>query len=237
MDGRPAGGAAFPATHWSLLLAAHEGEARRREALEELAATYWRPLYVYARRKGLDPHAAEDAIQGFLERLLARDFLEGLDPEKGRFRAYLRTGLDRFLINLHASETAQRRGGGQRALSLDVAGVEDDVAGSPEDPAKAYDRLWARGVLDRALGHLRREHAGTPKQAAFDVALGFFAPGEPPSYAEAAARAGMTLPQFRSFLHRTRVRYRELIRREVAPTVGATAIDSEVDDLLKILTP
>lgn len=237
MQERPAGGSAFPATHWSLILSAGEGEARRRQALEELATTYWRPLYVYIRRKGLDPHAAEDVIQGFLERLLGRDFLAGLDPEKGRFRSYLRTCLDRYMINQHEKETAQRRGGGQRIASLDVEGVEHEVAGSPEDPAKAYDRMWARGVLDRALAHLAREHAGTARQAAFTVAMSFFRPGDPPSYADAAGGAGMTLPQFRSFLHRTRVRYRELIRREVAPTVSVSAIDSEVDDLLKILSP
>lgn len=238
MHQRPAGAALFPATHWSLILSAHEGEARRRQALEELAATYWRPLYVYVRRKGWDSHGAEDIIQGFLERLLGRDFLDGLDPEKGRFRSYLRTSLDRYMINLGEKERAQRRGGGRPVASLDVEGVEDEVAASPEDPARAYDRSWARGVLDRALTHLGAEHAGTPKQAALEVAMSFFRPGDPPSYADAAARAGMTLPQFRSFLHRTRLRYRELIGREVAPTVGGSgAVEAEVEDLLKILTP
>lgn len=45
------GGAAreFPSTRWSLIRSTREPE-RRRRALEELLALYWKPLYFYVRR-------------------------------------------------------------------------------------------------------------------------------------------------------------------------------------------
>ena len=46
----------------------------------------------------------------------------------------------------------------------------------------------------------------------------------------------MTESSFRSFLHRSRVRFRGLIRREVSPTVtDPESAESEVDDLFSAL--
>ena len=45
--------ALFPTTRWTLVLSAREGEAARRAAVEPLMATYWRPLYLYLRSRGL----------------------------------------------------------------------------------------------------------------------------------------------------------------------------------------
>lgn len=89
--------ASFPSTRWTLILSARESPDRRRAALNELLASYWRPLYSYARRKGCDPDAAQDVVQGFVAHLLGRDFLSRLDPARGRLRSYLRTSLDNYL--------------------------------------------------------------------------------------------------------------------------------------------
>src|SRR5262245_20324830 len=95
----------FPSTRWSLILSSRGTGEARRAALGELLEAYWRPLYFFARRKGRSVEAAKDAVQGFLAHLLEKDdFLARLDPAKGRFRGYLKTALDHWLVNLHASE-------------------------------------------------------------------------------------------------------------------------------------
>ena len=67
----------FATTRWTLVLkAVAEDSAYDRPALGELMASYWPPLYGYARFKGLSASDAEDATQEFLSQLLDRQFLE-----------------------------------------------------------------------------------------------------------------------------------------------------------------
>ena len=96
----------FPPTRWTLIASSRESAEARRAAMEELLRAYWKPLYTYARRKGLTIEAAKDAIQDFFARLLERDFLSALDPGKGPLRAYLKTSLANHLINRHESAVA-----------------------------------------------------------------------------------------------------------------------------------
>lgn len=227
----------FPPTRWTLILSSRDGGAPRRAALETLLAAYWKPLYFYVRRKGNSVEASKDAIQDFFAHLLERDFLARLDPGKGRFRSYLRAAIDHYLINLHESRSARKRGGGAPVLSLDVEGAERDVAAAPEDPGAAFDREWALGVMERALAKLRGEFEGGARRGPYDVFLQFFRPSEAPSYEEASRACGMSLPQFKAFLHRTRVRFREIVRADIADTVAdAGEADAEMAELLRALT-
>jgi DNA-directed RNA polymerase specialized sigma24 family protein len=101
------------------------------------------PLYVYVRRRGNDPHEAEDLTQEFFARLLERQWLEGIQPEGGRFRSFLLTMLNRFLANEWDRTQAQKRGGGQTFVSLDDMDPEDRYRHEPatrETPELAFDR-------------------------------------------------------------------------------------------------
>ena len=91
-----------------------------REALETLCGSYWYPLYAFARRKGRPPEAAEDSVQEFFGRLLAKEGLGAADPERGRFRSFLLTSFQNHLIN----DMFETHGSGQgRGL---VGGCPDD---------------------------------------------------------------------------------------------------------------
>lgn len=233
------GGRAFPTTRWTLILSSHAGAEPRRAALSELVAVYWKPLYFYARRKGLNVEAAKDAVQGLFAHLLERDdFLERLDPEKGSFRAYLRRALDNHLANVHEARSAQKRGGGARTVSLDFDVAENELAGSHEEPVAAYDREWALCVFERALGRLEREFREGTRQGPFEVVRRFFQPGEQPTYVTAAADCGMSVPRFKAFLHRARVRFRALLELEVGDTLGpgGGGGSGEIEHLLQTLS-
>lgn len=229
--GRP-----FPTTRWSIVIAARgEGEARR-VSLEALLADYWKPLYLHLRRGGLGVDDAKDAVQGFVAHLLEHDSLERVDPSKGRFRSWLRASLDNWMRNRHASDVAEKRGGGRKIVSLDVESAERALREAPGDAASAFDREWALGVMERALITLRAEFAAGKREGPLDVALRFFGFGEPCSYAQAAAEAATTVPLFKAFLHRTRTRFREIVRDEVAHTVGDDGdVDAEIAELMHAL--
>jgi RNA polymerase sigma-70 factor (ECF subfamily) len=229
-------GREFPGTRWTMILASRDGTQERRRALAELLDVYWKPLYFYVRRKGRTIEASKDAIQGFFAHLLERDFLGRLDPARGRFRSYLRAAMDHFLANEHEAATAQKRGGDARIVPLEWDAAERQCASSPADADAAFDREWAVGVIERAIARLRREFEEGMRKGSVDVAMRHFQGGDPPPYAESAAACGMSPARFKAFLHRTRARFRELLREEVAPTLDDTReTDSEIEYLLKAL--
>ena len=66
-----ANSAQFTTTHWSVVLAAQDGGSEQAAAaLARLCECYWYPLYAFVRRRGFDPHDAEDLTQEFFYRLL-----------------------------------------------------------------------------------------------------------------------------------------------------------------------
>src|ERR1043166_1073183 len=84
--------AQFTTTHGSVVLAAGQGPSPvAQAALEQLCSTYWYPLYAYVRRRGSSPEDAQDLTQGFFARLLERNCVANVSPEKGRFRSFLLT--------------------------------------------------------------------------------------------------------------------------------------------------
>jgi RNA polymerase sigma-70 factor (ECF subfamily) len=232
------GSGQFPVTRWTLIAATRGDPTGRRAALEELLGLYWMPLYCFVRRHGLDADAAQDAVQDFIARLLDRDAFARLDPARGRFRAYLRTALAHHLANRHEHATAQKRGGAAVTIPLDFDVAERRLDGAPLPAELAFEREWALAVMDRALARLRDEFDSGQRRGPFALVAAFFGAAQPPpSYDEAAAAHGMSATQLKAFLHRARVRYRELLREEVAPTLDdAAQIDDEIRALLQALS-
>ena len=229
-----AGAPRFPDTRWTRIVAARGRPELRREVLRELCATRWRPLYVHLRKQGLARDRAEDVVQGFLVHLLERDFLARLDPGRGRLRGYLKTALGHYLINLHEQESAQKRGGGAEALAFDE--VEAIVPSAPDDPAAAFDREWALGLFESAFSELETELASGARRGPAAVVRQLFRLGEAPPYEALAAEHGMTVPQLKSFVHRARGRFRELLLARIADTVQtAEEAEAELADLLRAL--
>jgi len=229
----------FPSTRWTLVLSARVDPSMRRSALQQLLAPRWRPLYVIARRHGLDPSAAEDAVQSFLARLIdappGNDFLARLDPEQGSLRAYLKTAFRHHLQNLGEHARAEKRGGGTR--HADVVELEAQLA-SPEPSADAlFEKAWALVVFEEALAALEREFAAGARRGPFAVLRELFAFGTASPYPELAAAHGMTVPQLKSFVHRAKLRLRELVRERTAATLAeGEDLDAEMKRLVGAMT-
>lgn len=214
------GSSAFPTTRWTLILSAHTSPEARRQALESLLSTYWKPLYVFLRRKGLAPDEAADAVQDLVVQLIERDALGKLSPERGRLRAYLRASAANYLANRHERSSTQKHGGGAQWVPLDLALAERLVSEDGEDPERAFERRWAAELMERALSRLGEEYRSGARSGPFELVLAFFGAGEPPPYKDAAARHGMSVPQLKSFLHRARQRFTQLVQEEVGETVA-----------------
>src|SRR6185369_17516202 len=112
-----------------------------------LCEAYWFPLYAYLRRR-YQPDEAQDLTQEFFAReVLTRRIFKGVDPLRGRFRAWLLASLKHLAANVADARIAKKRGGGAAHLSIDVAAAElryQDAAGAAAlDPEQLYERSWA----------------------------------------------------------------------------------------------
>jgi RNA polymerase sigma factor (sigma-70 family) len=214
----------FATTHWSVVLTAKQGDASEAAvALEKLCRSYWRPRYAYIRRDGHDATEAQDLTQEFFARLLARDYLQHLHHQQGKFRSFLLSYLKNFLSEQRRKAGAQKRGGGCVFVSLNEPAGEDGYLLEPVDeltPDQVFERRWAQTVLQTALDRLRAEYAARGQAALFER-LQDYQPREPggPSYAQLGDELAMTEAAVKSAVQRMRQRHRELLREEIAQTV------------------
>lgn len=220
------------------MLAAREDQfGGGHTALETLCRAYWYPLYAYVRRKGHDPHEAQDLTQGFFERFLSRNFLQSVDAGKGKFRSFLLASLNHYLANEWDRKQTQKRGGRNEIISLDAELAENRYDREPAhelSPEKLFERRWAHTVLDLVLQRLRADFDVAGQVKRFDALKGFLLDerGSVP-FAEAAKELGMQEAAVKSAVHRMRKRFRELFREEIANTVATPAeIDEEIRHLI-----
>jgi len=232
----------FASTQWSLVLAAGRGaSADAPAALEELCRRYWRPLYVYVRRRVRDDHEAQDLVQEFFSSLLEKDTVAVAEPERGRFRAFLLTSFRNFLANQHQRKSARKRGGGSAPLSLDMTTGEFCSTLEPVDsdtPERLYDRQWATTLLELVLGHLRDEMTRSGRADYFEQLSPFLAGrNRDVSYATAARRLGVSEGAAMVAAHRLRRRYRDLLHSEIAQTVADPQdVEEEIRSLFASLS-
>lgn len=234
--------ASFQTTHWSLvLLAAERGTSDAEAAIAQLCAGYWQPVYGFLRRSGESVHAAQDLTQEFFCRLLAKNYLQAADPQRGRFRSFLLAAVKHFLANERKAARTQKRGGGQQLLSLDFQKAETAYQSEPADqrtPEQLFEQQWAVLLLERVLQRLEEQNSTPEKRAAWPLYRSALIPGSDAlSHAEIASKLRTTEAAVKMTVHRLRKRYRELLRDEIAQTVAEPAeIEQEMRDLLQLIS-
>ena len=232
----------FLTTHWSVVLAAKDKTSPDcTQALETLCRTYWYPLYAFVRGSGYSPHDAQDLTQGFFEKLLAKDYLQVVEPAKGRFRTFLKVALKRFLVHEWQRGKAAKRGGGEPALSFDTGLAEQRFLAQPMHtlaPDLIYDRQWAFTLLGEATSRLEREYAAAGKTNDLKELKPYLTEerGHIP-YPQIAAALKTTEGAARVAVHRLRKRFRELFREIVAETVSEPGeVDEELRHVIEALS-
>lgn len=231
----------FPTTHWSRIVAAGDPDApQAQESLSALCDAYWYPLYAYVRRKGHSPAQAQDLTQDLFARILEKNIFATADPERGRFRSFLRSVCSHHLANRHEWANAQKRGAGRVVVPIDSLEAEGRYAREPAHmltAEKIFDRVWALTLLNRVFDRLRREYHDAGKGEMFDECREVLTDGPlNSSYQAIAERLGSTEGAVRVAVHRLRQRYGFLLRQEIATTLNdPTEIDDEIHALFTAL--
>jgi RNA polymerase sigma factor (sigma-70 family) len=226
----------FRSTRWSVVARAGGGDpASVREALAALFEAYSYPLYAYARRRGLAPEDAEEAVQDLFAGFLANGSLAGADRARGRFRAYLLGALSHAIGHRERAARALRRGGGRAMSSLDAGEAERRYSLEPEggdDPARLFDTAWARALLERAFARLHEEYAARGDGRIFERLRSHLVADDGASLAEVAVELGTNVGAVKTAVHRLRKRFRAALETEIGGTVRDPA---EIDDEIRVL--
>jgi RNA polymerase sigma-70 factor (ECF subfamily) len=230
----------FPETTWDVVHgAAADSTHVRRASLEELCRRYWKPLYHYlrvARAKSNDD--AKDLTQAFFLWLMEREPLKQYDPERGSFRAYIRSLLRHFVQHQDEADHSLKRGGGVRLLDLDGEngpGGETLIDPQTQDPDRAFDRAWMVTLVAHAVESVRQRYHAKGWTDRFRIYEEYdMGSGNRPTYAELALRLGVQEDDVRSYLFMIRTEIRSEILSELARTcAGSDDLKKEWDAFFK----
>ncbi len=229
----------FETTQWSeVLLAGNPNQLGAKEALDRLCRKYWFPVYAVLRKRGSTHTDAEDLTQAFFAEVLSDNKIAVADKARGRFRWFLLTACNNFVANVHRHQTALKRGGGQKHISINIdmeSGLQrykslEDQQWTAE---QIFDRRWALELIDHATNRVRDEYEARGKAAWFEALEPFIAPGtELPPHNQIAAGLNVSVGAVKTAIHRLRKRFGVALQEEVAETVHHR---KEVKDELKIL--
>jgi DNA-directed RNA polymerase specialized sigma24 family protein len=234
----------FQTTRWSVVLSCAQNDSKQevaQRALTELCRAYWRPVFALISRRVESVADAQDLTQDFFVMLLKGKLLSMAHPSRGRFRALLRTAVERFLSDKQVSAGRQKRGGG----ALQFVPWDDWLAEAPSQlsiggaelqqwpPERIFDVRWAASIVEQSLRRLAEECEKRGRLRMF-TALSKYLTTERVdiSYARLSNLLGVPEAMIKRLLHQLRVRYRTILREEVARTVDNP---SEVDDEIRYL--
>jgi len=230
----------FPSTHWTEVRAAAEAPATDAEtALDAVLRRYQETVLNYLGFRFLVPReVAEDLWQSFvLRRILEKRLLSHADPELGRFRTFLVSSLNRFVVSELRRLNARKRCPAEGSVSLDTLS-ERELAQLVAAPNEDTELHWAQAVIAGALLDM---HADCLRSGAVEV-WGVFEgrilcpllEDQPPTeYSELVRRFGFKSPtQTCNALTTAKRMFKRHLRQGIA---RYAADDPETEEELQVL--
>ncbi len=155
-------------------------------------------------------------------------------------RASLITAFKHFLSKQWEKAKAQKRGSGRVPLSLDFDSADSTFrieADSGRTAEQLYDQQWAIALLGRILERLEVESQQAGKGNRFAELKGFIIGDHSgATYAAVAKNLGMSEAAAKKSASRMRRRFGQLLREEIAHTVGRPdEVEDEIRNLFAIL--
>jgi RNA polymerase sigma factor (sigma-70 family) len=218
-------------TLWSLVYRAHHGPGEAANlARQQLLERYGGAVYRYLRKVLREPDAADEVFQEFALQLLHGD-LRGADPQRGRFRNYVKG----TLFHLIADYRQQQRKWPEplpddgAALVAHLEEVESD---------RQFVESWCDELLARAWAALAEVEARTGQP--FHAVLRFRADHpemrSPQLATQLATRLGrpFTAAGVRQVLHRAREKFADLLLDEVTHSPENPTAEQCVQELVEL---
>lgn len=215
----------YPSTMWDEIENAKGSGPVAEQAWATLLKNYQRPIQLQLARyfKGEE----EDLAAEFIAVKLVDDLVPKADAAKGKFRGLLAATLRNFIVDQQRRRHRQKRGLGQKPVSLDGHPdlVEVLQEASPKEFESEFDRDLAVELFQRASRRWKAEAMGKHTDEAFEMLVGRES-GLP--VATIAERLAITESNAKVTRHRLQARLREILREEVGHLTKNEDIDAEL---------
>lgn len=218
-------------TAWTLLARAHGGQADAELAAQTaLVERYHAAVYRYLLACLRDLDQADELFQEFALRLVRGDFGRA-DPQRGRFRDYVKTALIHLVIN-HQKK--------KKPSPLGDAAPEVPAAAQPMPSEEEFLATWRKSLLDRAWESLAA--AQDPTATPYHTILHLRTEQPHLTGAELLAVVNERLlgqPAFtdaglRKALQRAREKFTDLLVDEVARSLQSTCVEEIEQELIDL---
>jgi RNA polymerase sigma factor (sigma-70 family) len=205
-------------TLWGLVRDAHEGQAEAaRAAQQQLLTRYAGAIRSYLLASLRDRESAEELFQEFALRFLNGSFRKA-DPQRGRFRDYVKTVLYHLITNHRKQRQRQIQ-----PLTPDHPEPAVEPAAAPErDPE--FLAVWRDDLLARSWDALAEveSRGGQPLYTVLRYQAENPALRSPQLAEQLGPRLGksLTATGVRQLLYRARGKFADLLVEEVAQSLG-----------------
>lgn len=205
----------FPLTPASALLAARSDDPlMRARGFSKLVDAYWKPVYKAVRfRFKKSNEEAKDLTQAFFLDALERTLFEAYEPDRARFRTFVRTCLHNYVLKTQESAGRLKRGGGTTTLSLDFDAAESELEGDRPSFEEAFDQDLARALSDAALEEVEAHFHARDKASYFGLFRGYdlLDKEDRPTYRELATTFDVKVTDVTNRLAHVRQVYRRTV--------------------------
>jgi RNA polymerase sigma factor (sigma-70 family) len=146
-------------TRWSLVRIAHDGSSSpiAENARQKLVLRYAKSIRRYIGGIVKSSDDADELAQDAMMRLMKGDFA-GADPNRGRFRDFLKTAV-RNMIRNHWTKSSRRK----------TTDIDLDLVAKSDSDDSAWDTEWQTTVLDLAWSRLKDYERENPGQRAYSL--------------------------------------------------------------------
>jgi len=232
----------FPTTQWTNIhQAGHAQTQVKRKALNELLIRYLPAIRCHLIfRKKIRSDQVDDLIQGFItSHVVEKDLIAKVERERGKFRTFLLTALDRYIIGQYRHASAKKRNAGS------VANIDDlhDLTNHQAQPDKNFEVEWARAVLGDTLERMQQQCKASGRDdvwGIFECRLLQPILGQEPalSYADLVKRFNLVSPaQASNLLVSAKRMFTRILRTVVGEyTPDVDQIDQEIAELMQALS-
>jgi RNA polymerase sigma-70 factor (ECF subfamily) len=214
-------------TQWSQIFLAQKpvgGDAA--VARNELLVRYHQAVSCYLHAELRDPHVADKLLSNFAVRVLELDaFLKRADPQRGRFRDYLKAVLRRMIIDHYREQQRANRREEVLIVGSDNEPVDDP---SPKDEDQdVFLECWRQELINQtwiALGQ-HQQRTGQPYATLLHLQQNNPKLRSPQLAERLGAELGRpyTAMAVRQLLHRAREMFGKLLVKEVARSLPTSS--------------
>lgn len=220
-------------TAWSMVRRAHGDHTNVQEAQQSLLDRYGGAVRRYALAALRDEDAADEVFQEFALKFVRGDF-GNVDPERGRFRAFVKTVVYRLIVDYQRRQKKRKQESPMHSNVAEPVAADD---GAPGDDA-AFQTSWRDELLARCWKKLAddEEETGKPYHTVLRYRVDHPDLRSPELASGLSEKLGKSINAgaVRVLLHRSRDAFAEILLGEVIDSLSTDSLDDAEDELIEL---